>query len=689
LEIGVEEVPSAALYKATEQLARLAEEALAKARIEHGRIETRSTPRRIILQVERLGLRTQPLVQQFRGPAKKIAYDADGNLTKAALGFAKSKGVAPDKLSVKTENGQEYLYAQVEEYSHKTQEVLPNILLELVKGLHWPKSMHWGATRDSFVRPVRWLVSLWGGLVVPFEFAGVVAGRRTWGHHLIADAPFEVASADDLPSVHTKCWVESSAVFRRQRIEAQIKTLCEKAGLVAHLDDCESTMREVVNLVEYPTTLIGTFDQMYLQIPPEIIVDAITKHQRYFPLYQPDGQLSNRFLVVSNGTPAHESDIIAGHERVVRPRLDDARFFFEEDKQQPLEDYREQLKEVVFHEKLGSTYDKSERMLDLARQLATAAVDDDNLIADCVRAAQLAKCDLVTQAVVEFTDLQGTLGYYYAVASGESDAVACAIREHYQPRFSGDALPPSFTGKIVALADKLDSLAGLFAVGEAPTGSSDPFALRRSALGVINILRALPEISLEQALEAALCEYEEGGLAVSDHAAVIAELSAFFAGRLEVIAKDLGFASDTIQAVLATGGIEPKQTLDRIQVLESARKNRPELFADLATAYARANNLREAALGTEVDPKLFGEAETTLYEAVQSADQTVATALKAGDYPQAVDTLAGLREPIDRLFTDVMIMDKDAAQRDNRLRLLNLFTAVFAPVADISKMAKK
>ncbi|MDR1016504.1 MAG: glycine--tRNA ligase subunit beta [Coriobacteriales bacterium] len=681
LEIGVEEVPSKALYKATQQLAELATKALDGARIEHGEIHTQSTPRRLVLRVDKLATRTKPLVQKFRGPAAKIAYDEVGNLTDAGIGFAHKKGVAPEKLTCAEEHGTSYVFAEVEQYSKPTPEVLPALLETAIKSLDWPKSMHWGSGKATFIRPIRWILSLWGDQVIPLQYAGIAAGRATWGHHLLANQPFEVADTDQYSSVLGQAWVEGSARFRRQKIEAQIGLLEEKTNLVAHLEDGTDTLAEIVNLVESPTTLVGTFDQRYLQIPPEIIVDAITKHQRYLPLYSPDGKLSNRFLIVSNGTPAYASEITAGHERVVRPRLDDAEFFFQEDKQKPLVDYVDQLKEVVFHEKLGSLYDKTKRMVALAGFLADHEIDG------CKRAALLAKADLVTSAVVEFTSLQGVLGYYYALASDEPEAVAVAIKEHYQPRFSGDCIPDSYEGKIVALADKLDSLAGLFAVGEAPTGSKDPFALRRSAIGVLNILRTLPQIDLGHALEAALSAFD--ARLDFDHSATAAALSTFLLGRLQVIAKEEGYRPDTIQAVLATGVLDPKTVLDRIATLDAARKNAPDVFDDLAVAYARANNLRDSALGQELDCALFTQPEQALYDATEAAESQVAEDLGSNDYKAALNTLAALRDPIDKLFEMVMIMDKDDKLKSNHLRLLNRFVGVFADVADFGLMAKK
>jgi glycyl-tRNA synthetase len=678
LEIGTEEIPSTPLYKATEQLAQLAKAALTEARLEHGDVSTRSTPRRIILEVKRLATQSTPLVQRLRGPAVSIAFDGEGNPTKAASGFARGKGVDVRDLVRAKEGDTEYVFATVEQISRRTDELLPDILGKLITSITWPKSQRWGSGNATFSRPVRWLLALWGPTVIPVSFADVNAGRITWGHRLIANEAIEAPTADDLASFHTKLWVIDSAEMRAGHIKAQIKTIEEKTGLTAYVPD--DIFAEVINLVEFPTTLLGTFDAEFLEVPREIIVDAMLKHQRYFPLYTGEGDLSNHFLVVSNGSPAYNSDIIAGHERVVRPRLADAQFFYTEDLKRPLVSYVDDLKNVVFHEKLGTTYDKVQRIVELAGSLATYAGGTEQQITNARRAALLAKADLVTNAVVEFTSLQGVMGSYYASAAGENPEVAAAIKEHYMPRFANDELPPSFEGKIVAVADKIDTIVGIFSAGQAPTGSSDPFALRRSAIGVINILLSGLDVSLEQAISQAAVEFQS-------NPAIIQQVSDFFATRLEVIARERGLRADSVAAVLASGVVEPVAFLARIAALEEARTNEAELFTDLATAYARANNLRNPELGTGLNKELFSAAEQTLSDAIDKVDQGVQDALAAGKYDFALSCLATLRTPIDRFFEDVLIMDKDQQLQDMRLALLNRFVAVFKDVADFGKLA--
>ncbi|MDR0347047.1 MAG: glycine--tRNA ligase subunit beta [Coriobacteriales bacterium] len=680
-EIGVEEVPAGPLASATAQMKTLAEAALTEARIEHGGIFVSSTPRRIILEVKRLAPTSTPLVQRFRGPAAAIAFDEEGRPTKAAEGFARGKGVAVQELTRAREGDVEYVFAQVEQLARRTETLLPQLLARLVAELSWPKAQRWGSTEERFIRPVRWLCALWGERVIPVEFAGLVAGRVTYGHRLIAPGPLEVASADVLPSLHTKSWVIASPEMRAAHVRAQIKIIEEKTGLFAHVP--EATFNEVVNLVESPTSLVGSFDEEYLAVPPEIIIDAMLKHQRYFPLYQEDGALSNNFIVVSNGSPAYNSTIIDGNERVVRPRLSDAAFFYHEDLKRPLESYVDDLDAVVFHEKLGSLRSKVDRIVELSGTIAVMAQGSAAQIEQARRAALLCKADLVTRAVVEFTSLQGVMGGYYAEAQGDAPEVVEAIRQHYRPRFAGDAVPSHFEGQVVALADKIDTVCGIFAIGQQPTGSSDPFALRRAAIGIISILLLGPPVSLDALISEALAQFK--GLKFSQKD-IAEQLRSFFRTRLEVMARDRGHTADTVAAVLATDVLEPADVFARCETLSSARAKEPELFEDLATAYARANNLRDASLGTSINEKLFKAPESALSRAIDQVGTGVKEALARGQYNKALEFLASLRGPIDTFFEEVLIMDSDEKLRANRLKLLNRFVAVFSDVADFGKL---
>ena len=687
-EIGTEEIPAFDLHRATAQLARLVPDALDAVRIPHGEVAVHTTPRRLVAIVEDVAEFTEALEETFRGPSAKIAFDAEGNPTKAAVGFARGKGVDVGALEVREEKGVEYVFATRRVEARDAAELLPEVLEGVIAGIAWPKSCRWGSTSEYFSRPVRWIVAMLDERVVPVRFAGLEAGNLTRGHRFLSPGPHEVPTASALLDVLEGAHVVTSEQARERAIREGVARIEEECGARAELP--EKTLLEVVNLCEQPTVLVGAFDEEFLQVPEEIIVDAMLMHQRYFPLYDEDGKLTNRFIVVSNGDPACAATIADGNERVVRARLSDAKFFYEEDLKRPLEAYVERLDEVVFQESLGTMRAKAERITALARHLAADAGLSAADAAVAERAAHLAKADLVTSAVVEFTSVQGVMGSYYAAACGEGDKVARAIADHYRPRFAGDALPASAAGRIVAMADKLDTICGLIAAGQGPTGSSDPFALRRSALGILSMLldEGLPlRVGLVRAIEAALASYAAQGVAF-DAQAVREEVADFFIARAKVLLRDEGRAPDTIDAVLAAGVREPVEFASRVRALDAAREGDPDAFADLATAFARANNLRDASLGAEVDEGLLSEVERALSCAVAQAESRVGSALAADDYPSALAELAGLRKPVDAFFEGVMVMDEDRALRENRLRLLNRFVAVFEGVADFGKMAK-
>lgn len=682
-EIGTEEIPAFDLAGAVKQLSTMVPSLLDDAAIPHGAVKIFSSPRRLIVIAEEIPEATEEKNEVFKGPSAKIAFDTEGNPTKAAQGFARGKGVDPSSLVV--EDG--YVYARTHTPSVNVASLLSSVLNKIIHGLSWPRSQRWGVQSEYFTRPVRWIVALFGNKVIDFTFAGLVAGRTTYGHRFLAPGPFEVADADSLVDVVRSASVIPSEAEREQVIREGVAKAEAETGFTAVLHP--KTLVEVINLAEYPTVLVGTFDEEFLKVPEEIIVDAMLVHQRYFPLYDKDGKLTNRFIVVSNGDPACAETIVDGNERVVRARLYDAKFFYDEDLKQPLESYVDHLGEVVFQEKLGTMLDKTNRIQRLADHLAEDAGLAGQDLSDVERAARLCKADLVTSAVVEFTSVQGVMGSYYAAASGETAQVAQAIEQHYRPRFAGDEAPDTVVGKIVAIADKLDTVCGLFAVGQGPTGSSDPFALRRSAIGIVAMLsgKDAVEVSLVAAIDAALASYAQQGIEF-DTDAVRRDVIEFFITRTKVMMRDAGNSIDAIDAVLSAGIQEPVELINRVSALEAARSEQPEVFEDLATAYARANNLCDSKLGTEVNEGLLSEVEQALVRAVCQAESNVASALENNNYAAALSELAALRKPIDLFFENTMVMDEDQALRENRLRLLNSFVAVFANVADFALLSK-
>ena len=684
-EIGVEEIPAFDLDSANKQLEKMVPAAFADARIPFDSIEIHSSPRRLIVMAYGVADATEALVEEYKGPAAKIAFDADGNPTKAAIGFARGKGLSPENLERREVNGTEYVFATKNIPATPVADLLPDVLAGFITAIKWPRSCRWAAYREYFVRPVRWIVAMLDDVVLPVSFAGAASDNFTMGHRVLAPGKHTVDTAANLLDVIRAAYVIPTQAERERIIREGVAAIEAETGFTADLP--AKTLLEVVNLSEYPQPLVSTFDEEFLQVPEEIIVDAMLMHQRYFPLYDADGKLTNKFIIVSNGNPECAATIIDGNERVVRARLDDAKFFYEEDLKHPLESYIEKLDKVVFQESLGTVRQKAERLEKLAGALSADAQLSAADAADAKRAARLCKADLVTNAVIEFTSVQGVMGSYYAAASGETPQVAQAIGQHYQPRFAGDALPDTTVGQLVALADKLDTICGLFAVGQGPTGSSDPFALRRSAIGIVNMLEAGLPISLAAAIDESLASFAAQGVAF-DAAAVRAEVVDFFVTRTKVMLRDTGVNADTIDAVLAAGVEEPAVISQRAHALEDARANDAETFDNLATAYARANNLRKPELGEGVDDSLLTDPERALASAVATAEQAVAAALESDDFAAALSQLAALRAPIDGFFADVMVMDEDAALRDNRLRLLNRFVAVFANVADFGKMAK-
>lgn len=682
-EIGTEELPSSAVYTAIQQLNIAVPKALDDARLQYEEIEVLASPRRIAVFVSQL-VESQPdATVRHKGPAAKAAFDADGNPTKAAEGFARGKGVPVTALEVVDEHGAAYVYATVEIKGVSTLEVLPTLLADLAEKIEWPKSMRWGSGDTKFSRPVRWLTALFGTDIVPVEFGGLVAGRTTRGHRFLHPEPVELLASFEYRTKLEAAKVVVDQDERARVLQEGIETIAGQLGGTAVVP--EKTLAEVVNLVEWPTVAAGTFDESFLEVPREILENAMGSHQRYFPVERTDGSLDNRFIVAHNGAPERTDAIISGHQRVIRARLADAAFFYREDLGTPLEGYLPRLETIVFQEKLGTLADKVARVESLADKIATLVTSPSDERAWALRAAHLAKADLVTSAVVEFTDLQGTMGRYYAGASGESPEVALAIEEHYRPRGASDSLPSTLAGRIVAIADKLDTICGIFAAGMAPTGSADPFALRRNANGILQIALDGTEFSLAEAIGAALEPYGDviTGLDIDG---VGSQVMAFFVTRFESILRDRGHAYDTVGAVLSVSAADPGDALLRAEALTRFRAASDDM-EDLSVAFTRAKNLAKPELGTSADRTIMGEHETALADALDDAEKVAGQLVEVRAYGKLLEVYAGMRGPIDSFFDNVMVMDDDPSVRDNRLRLLNRFVALFSAFADFSKLA--
>ena len=687
-ELGVEEMPSAPLNNAVKQLKTLISKGLDDAGLAHGDVRIISSPRRLAALVLDVAEATEEIHSVLRGPSAKIAFDAEGNPTKAAEGFARKNGMTAAELVRREDaDGTEYVFAEQNTPSEPAVSILTRVCEDLIPAIQWPnyRSQRWGSEHATFVRPVRWICCLFGEEVVPVSFADVKSGSTTRGHRVLSPGEHVVSSAASYEQVLEAAHV-LSAERREEVIRAGIARVEDELGV--RVDTPTKIFDEVVNLCEWPTVLVGHFDEEFLAVPSEIICESMLSNQRYFPTYDAEGKLTRAFVVVSNADPAVSETVVDGNERVVRARLYDAKFFYDEDLKIDLEEFRARLANVGFQKKLGTVLQKSDRMEDLALAIANEAHLGAHAASDAQRAAHLAKADLVSSAVVEFTSQQGVMGGYYATAAGEEPAVAAAIRDHYRPRFAGDELPEGIAGCVVAVADKLDTIAGMFAIGEPPTGSKDPFALRRSAIGVLNILRDRLGCGYEAIVEAALDGYLEQGLAF-DKDEVEASVCAFIKGRMEQMVRDEKGSADTVAAVSAGSVTVPAQYFQLAHALEDARANDREAFDNLATAYARAAHLADAVLGSEVDSALMGDAERVLLEATDATQANVDVARSAKDFTAVIAALAALREPIDAFFDEVMVMDEDEALRANRLRLLNRFESVFAGIANIGEMARK
>lgn len=688
-EIGTEELPALSLKAALNPFKQLLVDALAQARLTYDSLDVYATPRRMTCDITGLIRQTPEQSSIVRGPAAAIAFDAEGNPTKAGLGFVKSKGATLDDVVVREEDGKSYLFVEQVVPSKSAAEILPEIFTKVIADIPWPRSQRWGSEHVRFARPVRWILSLMDDEVLDLTFGDVTSGNTTRGHRLRADGDLVVAHADEYASVLEGHFVMLDPAKRAQAIKEQIAAIEAKNNVIADLP--AKVFDEVVNLVEWPEVMCAHFDDEFLEVPSEIITDAMLEHQRYFPLYTKDGQLTSGFIITSNGNPAYEQTIVDGNERVVRARLSDAAFFYREDLKQPLEAYVEKLDKVAFQEQLGSVGDKTKRIQANAGFFAKSADLSDEVKSWAERAALLCKADLVTSAVVEFTSLQGIMGGYYALAAGEHGEVARAVTDHYKPRFSGDELPETTVGKLVALADKMDTICGIFAIDAAPTGSSDPFALRRAALGIINILLEMKSVPLKASLEFALNQFEKSSVQF-DTEETLKKICAFFMTRMSVMAKERGIAADTVSAVSACAGqsvMDPIEFFARAEALEEARAHKREVFDDLATAYARANNLTDPACGTSYAEELLCEAERDLIAQVTRVQAGVDDAIAQRDYRRSCEALATLKAPIDRFFDEVHVMDTDEKIKNNHFAVLNTFVAVFKNVADIGALARK
>ena len=675
-EIGAEEIPAGFMPNILGQLKQLAETKLNDAHLPFESIATYGTPRRLALIVKGLADTSAEISERHKGPSASIAYDADGNATKAAIGFARGKGL--DVADLVVEDG--YIYAETKTAGVPAKDIVTDMLPQLITGLNFPKSMHWGNLDAKFVRPVRWLVALLDEEVIPVEFATVKSGNVTRGHRFLGADEITIKNAASYVETLKENFVMVDQDARRELISKQLHDIAASKNASIVWDD--DLLEEINYLVEWPTALCGGFEESYLALPDAAIITPMKDHQRYFPLVDQEGKLLPMFLTVRNGSDHSIEVVQAGNERVLRARLDDAKFFFNEDRKKPLIDRQDGLTKIVFQEGLGNLADKTERLLKLGRVFGEECGLHEDAAVVLERATELAKTDLTTGMVTEFTELQGVMGKEYALLDGESPEVAEAIFEQYLPRFAGDVLPQTEAGKVLSIIDKVDNIVATFSRGLIPTGSQDPYALRRQTIGILNILLGSEwNISLRPIFKASM---ELLNVAADKQEELLSQVEEFFTLRLKNIFLDREVPHHVIDLLLSNNELS---VADAEGLVNALLANRIDENVELVQAYTRMYNLVKDVEYTGVNSDLLKEdAEKALFEAASKASEASLAAWEANDYTAVVAVPATLVPAINKFFEDVMVMDKDEAIKANRLQLVRLAYSVMAIIGDISAL---
>ncbi len=691
VEILTEEIPAGYIIPALEAMAGLMDLKLASARIEHGPMATFATPRRLALMVHDTAERQRSMTQEVIGPPKAVSFDAGGRPTKAAEGFARSQGVSVNRLTVKTTPKGDYVCVKKTERGQASRRLLQSIIPDVVTAIPFPKSMRWADLGLSFARPIHSILALFGDELVSFKLENIQSGRRTAGHRFMHPKSITIRHASEYPSALRSVYVAVDVKERKQMIQEAINKTAQKLGGEAIAD--EDLLETVTHLVEYPAVSAGTFAKAFLKIPREVLITAMREHQKYFAVVSRDHQLLPCFIAVNN-TPAKDMAVVSeGHERVIRARLEDARFFFETDTKLPFHDMVERLKGVLFQAKLGTMFDKVTRVQQLVRHISTLTVPE--LEGAVSRAAWLCKADLTSQMVNEFPKLQGVMGRVYSTLSGEPEAVARAIEEHYLPAYAGGPLPETIAGALLSMADKLDTICACFGVGLVPTGATDPYALRRQAIGIVQIMWAKTlSVSLEELIRKGLGLLHEKIL--ENPGQIAHQIVTFFQHRIEYLLAEQGFPKDVIGAVVSSSIDDVPGVLKRTRAL-SHLKTKPD-FEALAVAFKRVVNIIKKARQPEdiapdqpvakTDSSLFQEpCERVLYEAFQRVRQETSEDLERGNFDRALLTVSTLKDPVDGFFDGVMVLAEDQRLRQNRLALLGEIADFFATFADFSKIS--
>ncbi len=681
IEIGTEELPPKALQILSKAFTNGVVDGLKKASLEAGEVISYAAPRRLAILLKDVPTKQADQSVERKGPAKAAAFDADGNPTKAVEGFARSCGVAPQELDeIETPKGTWLVFKQ-DVAGKNTSELLPEIVSQSLAKLPIPKRMRWGASDIEFVRPVHWIVMMQGDEVVEGEILGVASGNTTKGHRFHHPETITIKQASSYADqLRDPGHVIADFNERRDEVRQQAEMAAKELGGVAQLD--AALLDEVTALIELPIAVSGSFGEEFLDIPQECLISSMQDHQKYFPVVDADGKLLPYFITTSNIKSKNVAAVRQGNERVIRPRFADAKFFWDQDCKVTLESHRESTKKIVFQQKLGTLYEKTERVAKLAGFIAEELGADKQ---NAMRAAELSKCDLTSEMVNEFAELQGIMGRYYAEKDGEHSDVANAMHEQYQPGFAGDVIPAGTTGKILSLADKLDTLMGIFAIGMKPTGSKDPFSLRRAALGV---LRIIIEGELNLDLKALLENAAIGLKDKVDASDAVNDTFKFIMERLPAFYKDQGIDAETVEAVASLRPTQPLDFDNRVKAV-AVFKALPEAES-LAAANKRISNILkkvEGDIAETVDEALLEEsAEKNLYQTVKAQQGKVAPLFANGDYSSALTSLAGLRDDVDAFFDGVMVMADDEKLKNNRLALLNQLRNLFLNIADLSRL---
>jgi len=677
IEIGTEELPAADLEEARSQLTKAVPEMIKGLRLSFDKVKVLSTPRRLAVHILALSSRQEDQTRELKGPPASRSYDKDGNLTPAAIGFARSKGLDIKDLTKKKFDSGEYLVAVVHEKGQSISEVLPEKLSELIDGIRFAKSMRWNASGVAFSRPIRWLVGLYGSIEIPFTYAGLKAGRTTRGLRFSSAEEYSINNVEDYFSFLSSQKIICDNDKRKKTISEQVVKLL--SSLKASTDIDQTLLSEVSNLVEAPTALLGNFDHSHLELPPEVLVGVMKKHQRYFPVYDKEGKLMAHFITVRNGDDQHLEIVAHGNEEVIQARFADAAFFMHEDSHQKLEGFMGKLETLTFHPKLGSMRAKSDRVSEITKKIS----DDLGLSAKdkkvAVRAAQLCKADLVTNLVVEMTSLQGTVGKYYALRDGEDLPTAQAIEDHYLPRQAGGTSPKSKPGLVVGLADRLDSLVGLFSVDMPPTGTKDPFGLRRAAIGLVqNLMHWNLDVDLRKSIKLA-SSFQPIAVTPDQQLACFN----FIVGRLQNILLEKGYRHDVVKAVLAEQGFNPSASLN--EVIELSKWVEKDEWSTILPAFSRCVRItRDIPEAFIIKPeKLIMDEERALFTSVEKAAPIV---VKASTINVLLNEIEQMVPNINKFFENVLVMDKDTAVKENRLAILQKISTLSAGIADLSQL---